>query len=170
MLKTIIVTGLITISSVAAYTQPIGDPENRRKKIEAQKVAFITTELDLTPEEAQVFWPVYNQAQAEHREVRKKHGAGRDKRPAEGEPKKTIDTMTDKELEEKMDKMITREQAELDLRKKYLAKYKEVLPIKKVAKLYQSEKKFRKKLMSEIRGSGRDRYPDRARQKTKARF
>jgi hypothetical protein len=32
-----------------------------REKIEVQKVAFITTQLDLTTAEAQVFWPVNNQ-------------------------------------------------------------------------------------------------------------
>ena len=35
--------------------------EKKRDKIEAQKVAFITTELDLTSVESQSFWPIYNE-------------------------------------------------------------------------------------------------------------
>ena len=35
--------------------------ENRKEQIESQKIAFFTAELELTPEEAQLFWPVYNQ-------------------------------------------------------------------------------------------------------------
>lgn len=38
--------------------------ENRQEQIEqieSQKIAFFTAELELTPEEAQLFWPVYNQ-------------------------------------------------------------------------------------------------------------
>ena len=35
------------------------------QRIEAIKVAFITKKLDLTTEEAQKFWPVYNNYQKE---------------------------------------------------------------------------------------------------------
>ncbi|MBQ5517559.1 MAG: hypothetical protein IIT92_04060, partial [Bacteroidales bacterium] len=49
--------------SVLLFAQPQGKPnEEQRKKdwerLQAEKIAFITQELDLTPEEAQVFWPV----------------------------------------------------------------------------------------------------------------
>ncbi|HHZ64837.1 MAG TPA: hypothetical protein EYN38_10370 [Flavobacteriales bacterium] len=168
-LKHTIVAGVILLGSLTAYAQPKGGPANRKKQIEARKVAFITSELNLSPEEAQVFWPVYNQAQAERKALREKHKTMRDIKVKEGEPKKTLDTMTDKELEEKMEYMMVHEQAELDLKKKYLKKYKEVLPIRKVAKLYQAEKKFKKKLMSDIRGSGdqRGHMPERKRIRTR---
>ena len=32
--------------------------EDKRKEFEAQKVAFFTQEMDLTPEEATKFWPL----------------------------------------------------------------------------------------------------------------
>jgi len=151
-IKTIILVVFILMGSVAAFAQNEGGPSDRRRQIEAQKIAFITSELELTPEEAQVFWPVYNQAKAERKTLRKAHREMRHGKAEEGAPKKTLDSMTDKELEEKMDAMIAHEQAELDLRKKYLAKYKEVLPMHKVAKLYQAERKFKKKLMANIKG------------------
>ena len=44
---------LSTIGSAVKFDQ-------KRKKIEIQKIAFITKALDLSSEEAQVFWPVYN--------------------------------------------------------------------------------------------------------------
>jgi len=169
-LKHTIVAGVILLGSLTAYAQPEGGPVNRKKQIEARKVAFITTQLNLSPEEAQIFWPVYNQAQAERKALREKHKATRDIKVKEGEPKKTLDTMTDKELEEKMEYMMVHEQAELDLKKKYLNKYKEVLPIKKVAKLYQAEMKFKKRLMSDIRGSGDKRGQMPERKKSRARF
>ena len=170
ILKHTIVTGVIILGSLTAYAQPEGGPANRKKQIEARKVAFITSELNLSPEEAQIFWPVYNQAQAERKALREKYKTMRDIKVKEGEPKKTLDTMTDKELEEKMEYMMVHEQAELDLKKKYLNKYKEVLPIKKVAKLYQAEMKFKKRLMSDIRGSGDQRGQMPERKKSRARF
>ncbi len=94
-LKNTIVAGVILLGSLTAYAQPEGGPANRKKQIEARKVAFITSELNLSPEEAQVFWPVYNQAQAERKALREKHKAMRDIKVKEGEPKKTLDTMTD---------------------------------------------------------------------------
>jgi len=42
-----------------------------QEKIEAQRVAFITQELDLTPDEAKVFWPVYNEYDAKRHEFKK---------------------------------------------------------------------------------------------------
>ena len=35
--------------------------DKKREKIEVQKVAFITTQLELTTEEAQAFWPLHNE-------------------------------------------------------------------------------------------------------------
>ncbi len=37
------------------------DEEIRAEKIQSLKIAFITQKLQLTPDEAQKFWPVYNQ-------------------------------------------------------------------------------------------------------------
>ena len=165
-IKNTIVAGVILIGSLSAYAQTSeGGPANRKKQIEARKIAYITSELELTPEEAQVFWPVYNQYQAERKELRKKHKELRGPKSKEGEAKKMLDSMSDKELEAMMDNMIAHDQAGLDLKKKYMAKYKEVLPIKKVAKLYRAEKRFKERLMRDIRGGGRQRgqMPERQR-------
>lgn len=35
--------------------------ENRRERIKSLKVAYLTEKLDLSPEEAAAFWPVYNE-------------------------------------------------------------------------------------------------------------
>ena len=45
--------------------------EDRKEKIEAMKVAFITQKLDLSSKEAQVFWPLYNDYQDKLQALRK---------------------------------------------------------------------------------------------------
>ena len=40
-----------------------------RERVRAEKVAFLTEQVDLTESEAQVFWPIYNQIQKEQREA-----------------------------------------------------------------------------------------------------
>ena len=52
------------ILSVTAFAIPPhnqGGKNDWREKIKAEKVAFLTTRMDLTPQEAEKFWPVYNQ-------------------------------------------------------------------------------------------------------------
>jgi hypothetical protein len=45
--------------SAAAQEEEAGNM-NDQKKIQAMEVAYITKELNLSPEEAQKFWPVFN--------------------------------------------------------------------------------------------------------------
>src|ERR1700749_3555559 len=51
---------LFTVICASAQTDP--PVENQKmQNIEALKIAFISRQLELTPDEAQKFWPVYNQ-------------------------------------------------------------------------------------------------------------
>ena len=52
---------MTALISATASAQPNIPEDNWKKRMMSEKVAFFTVELDLTPEEAQKFWPVYNQ-------------------------------------------------------------------------------------------------------------
>ena len=52
--------------------------------------------------------------------------------------------ISDKELEEIMDSRLQMSKDILDLKIKYHEKFKEIIPIKKVAKYYEATKEFRK--------------------------
>ena len=52
----------------AAFGQPKPDGD-WKEKIQAEKIAFLTAELNLTPQEAQTFWPIYNQINKEKDEA-----------------------------------------------------------------------------------------------------
>ncbi|NVO02307.1 MAG: hypothetical protein HXX09_06350 [Bacteroidetes bacterium] len=132
--------------------------EERKKKIESQKVAFIATQINLTTEEAQTFWPVYNEYQAKKAELTKTfRGNNKDK--------KKIDELSDQEAGKMADDMIINEQKMLDLKKEYHSKFKSVLPIKKVVKLYDSEKQFRKVLLKQVREQKRANKPNNGQKK-----
>ena len=49
------------------------DFSDKNETISAMKISFLTQKLNLTPREAQVFWPVYNQYEDELESVRKTH-------------------------------------------------------------------------------------------------
>jgi hypothetical protein len=151
MKKTIIatctVTTLILLAVVSAMAQPGRGMQHRRGQIESQKIAYLTKELELTPQEAQVFWPVYNEFDAKRRALRDSFHANAVKTD------KTIDELSDKEAAELADNQIIESQKLLDLRKEYHSKFKTVLPIKKVLKLYEAERGFQKELLGQIRGN-----------------
>ena len=67
------------------------------------------------------------------------------------ESKENIDELSDKEVEKLVDEEISERQKELDLQKEYHAKFKAVLPIKKVAKLYRAEDKFKRVLLNKLK-------------------
>jgi hypothetical protein len=50
-------------------TQTTTFTDQREQDIEALKVAFLSKQLELTPEEAQQFWPVYNQYSTELKQI-----------------------------------------------------------------------------------------------------
>lgn len=140
----------------ACTAQPMGPHHDKREQIEAHKIAFITRHLDLTPEEAQVFWPVYNQCQKQQEELRKNRmeqfpaPSKEEPTPERKDKRKNLDEMSDKEVEAMIDNEMTFRQKELDMEKECHAKYKQVLPIKKVAELYRAEREFKRELLKKM--------------------
>ena len=124
---------------------PKNQPGARQENIEAQRIAFITQELALTPDEAKVFWPVYNEYDAKRIELRKTF------RDNNNLSKIDIDKLSDKDATQILDNQIIEAQKLLDLRKEYHSKFKTVLPAVKVLKLYNTERDFQKMLIDKIR-------------------
>ena len=145
-------------AAVVLFAQPQGGPkpdENQRKKeferIQAEKIAFITQELDLSPEEAQVFWPVYNQCWKEALDCHKKMRDAFD-----GIRGKKADELSDKELEAKVEAYVQASRASNQVLTDWYPKFRKVLPIRKVAKLYQAEEAFQQRMINNLR-----KHPER---------
>ena len=114
------------------------------RDIESIRIAYITRQLNLTPEESQVFWPVYNQYQDEMQAFKK----GR--RLEMQDAKRNFDVLSDQEVAEVVDDMVAMKQQELDLFLRYHEEFKKILPIRKVAKLYKAESEFTQKLLNRL--------------------
>lgn len=142
MILTICMSMLATFNMLA---QPGSRMQEKKEQIEAMKIGFITKQLDLTSEEAKNFWPVYNQYQKELDDLRKKRRGDR------REAKDDFENMSDKEMEKVVDDEIVFKQSELDIIKKFHTQFKQVLPIKKVARLYRSEEDFKRELLQKLK-------------------
>ena len=98
------------------------------EKMKAARVAFLTTELDLSAKEAEAFWPVYNQAQEE------KDAAFKNTRTAYREMMAAIkDGKSDKEVAVLLDKYLKAAKVPAELDAEYAPEYLKVLPATKVA-------------------------------------
>ena len=130
-----------------ATSQPMGGKqhsEEHRERIKSMKIAFITERLSLTPDEAQQFWPVYNQFQEELNELRSKHAR-------EMHRDKSVAELTEEEAAVYAEYEISRIEETAHLKRKYHEKYLKILPVRKVALLYEAEKDFNRRLFREMR-------------------
>ncbi|MBL7964847.1 MAG: hypothetical protein JNM31_13500 [Flavobacteriales bacterium] len=146
---------LLTCLSICMFTMPIlaqdddGPliPEEKLQEIKAQKAAFLTSQMDLTPEEAQRFWPVYNKYDKEldgirteqrelMKEVRDKDRAG---------------NLSDADATRLMDRDLALRQRELDLRQRYTAEFRKVIGPVKTLRLGKAERDFNRELLRRAR-------------------
>jgi len=141
----IITSMLLTMSSAFSQNK---HPDKRKgfERIEAHKIAFITKVLDLTPEESEKFWPLYNEYSAKERQLRKDFEANK--------PKKG---MSEEEANKVIDFYFSNEQQKLTLKRNYYDKFKMILPATKVVKLHVAENRFKRKLLKKLRKNKRRR-------------
>jgi hypothetical protein len=135
---------LLLITTSVCSAQNNRPPDDQREKIEAQKEAFITERLQLTSEEAQKFWPLYNQYNNSKEELTKLFF--NDIRRF----KPNDDAMSDKDASELADNYIRHAQKMLDIQKEYHLRFKEILPPKKLLKLYNVEREFQRMLLKRL--------------------
>jgi len=128
---------MIFLSVQLAQSQDRGE---MFKKIEAQKVGFLTSELELTPDEAMDFWPVYNAYQAEHRALRefgKKDLRGKE--------------ITDDEALKIIDRLFEIQEKELLLQKQLYQDLEGIISPTKKVRLHIAEKKFKQRLLERVK-------------------
>lgn len=98
-------------------TAGFGVQAQNGNRLEALKIAYVTKKMDLSPEEAQKFWPIYNLYAAELRQTRQNA---------------TRNNQSEIELDESL----------LGIRKKYNSQFNQVLSAEKVNTFFKSEKEF----------------------------
>lgn len=126
---------LFALSSTALIAQKGEKKAENEAERKAKMEAYLTEQLELTDAEKKAFFPVYEQFQKEKKALRAASRAMKKKGVK-------MEDLSDAELEEVMQASFETKQKELDLKKKYHEKFKKVLPLKKVAKLYMVERKM----------------------------
>lgn len=157
MKKWLLILALIS-PTTTLLAQPGGPvAAARQEQVKAAKIGFITRELNLTEEEAQKFWPVYNKFDNEREAHRRKMMALRLETGSSG------DVMSDKEAEAAVEQYLQLRQEEVDLEKRFYQSVKKVLPAEKVALLFQAEKRFQRELLRNLQQRREEKPPFRGR-------
>lgn len=110
-----------------------------QERLKSEKIAFLTDAMELTPSEAERFWPVYNKAEKERNE------SFRVALESYFALKNAVDNgKGEKEVSALLDKYIQSQKASNGIDEKYVDLYKKIISGEKVAKLYIAEEEFRR--------------------------
>ncbi len=132
----VVVLALFSLTRTAVSAHQEGDWQ---EKMKAERVAFLTTAMDLTPAEAEKFWPVYNSMEAERRA-----SFGKVMRAYKALSDGVAAGKTDKELEVLVNDYTTANKNSHSIEAKYTPQLVKVLSVSKVAKLFVAEEEFRR--------------------------
>ena len=132
----VVVLALFSLTRTAVFAHQEGDWQ---EKMRAERVAFLTTAMELTPAEAEKFWPVYNSMEAERRA-----SFGKVMRAYKALSDGVAAGKTDKELEVLVNDYTTANKNSHSIEAKYTPQLVNVLSVSKVAKLFVAEEEFRR--------------------------
>jgi len=125
------------------------------EQVQVERIAYFTEKIGLTPEEAQQFWPIYN-------EMDNKRTALFDERAAIIQRfVNQSDNLTERQITEQLNRLVAIQQQESALPTEYDARFRKVLSSRKVMNLYVAEMGFRNYLLQTIRYRRDDGAPNR---------
>jgi len=142
MKKMMLLAGLLFLGKYCV-AQAGQQRQGNVQKVEALKIAYISRQLDLSPDEARRFWPVYNQYQQDLRKLvqdKRQHQLSR----------KELQAASNEEATQALNNQLDDQQKALSLRKTYKQKFMQVLSPQKVMLLYKSERDFNNRLIREL--------------------
>jgi len=121
---------MMSLVTTGVYAQ-----KQAKEKIESARIGFITERLGLTPDQAERFWPLYNEYRDRNQYAARKFHQYKQSIDAENPSEQESKRLVDMELELK--------QQRLDLEKEYSKRMLDVITTQQVAALRDAERDFR---------------------------
>jgi hypothetical protein len=141
-------TGLFTVALLlhtpahAQLTGRTGQGSRRVTQLDNAKIAFITSRVSLTQDQAQRFWPLYNEFTGKRRELNR---TTRLLRRDAANP-----SLSDAQLRDSFRQEFALRQDQLNLDKEYFDKLQKVLTLRQVTQLYEAERDFTKEVLKRV--------------------
>ena len=125
------------------------DDKGWQERMKAERVAYLTSAMDLTPAEAEKFWPVYNSMESERRasfsKVMKAYKALKEALEA-GKPENEISPL--------MTAYVNAMKDSRSVEAKYVPIFSKIISVEKVAKLFVGEEEFRRQQINHWNDKG----------------
>lgn len=137
-MRTLIIALLLSVS-LHSFSQD----NDRRERIKALKVAYLTEQLELSKTEAQQFWPIYNTFEEKEHELRKENYSKR--------KEINFESLSEQDAKKMIDDMVSAEKKKQELRENFIRDLQKILPSKKIIKLKVAEDEFNKKMFEEFK-------------------
>jgi len=133
---TLIMAALIV--TLSAFAQD----KKAMQKIETARIALITERLELTPDQAEKFWPLYREYNQQRRQLRQEF-----KDTRQGVDRQNL---TEEQSKELVAKAMDLKQRELNLEKQYAERMTQVISAQQILRLRNAEKDFQQMLLRRI--------------------
>lgn len=124
---------------------------DKKEQIKSLKVAFLTTELDLSSQESENFWPLFNTYDNKQFEIRhQKMKAFKSKLNNDA-----LNKMSEKDATAFLNQIEAADEELFLLRKKFSKSLRTILPASKILKLRKAEDDFNRKLLQQYGDRGK---------------
>jgi len=130
---------MVVVAQASVQAQSASNMDILREKLKADKKLLIAENLGLTDAESSAFWPIYDEYQKELEGINQR--LGRTVQSYANEY--NASTLTDDKAKALMNEALAIEEAEVALKKKYLARLEGVIPAMKAVRYLQMENKIR---------------------------
>lgn len=138
-MKKLTLTILIVLTfTVFGYGQNV----SAREKIESARIALITERLGLNPEQAEKFWPLYNEFRQKNESLKKEYEAAK----AQIDPQ----TATDDEKRKLLNLGLSLKERKVDLERDYSQKMLRIISAQQMMSLRKAEDDFRRMILEQL--------------------
>ena len=120
----------------------VAQDEDALKKVESARIALITERLELTPEQAEKFWPLYREYVAKRQDLRREY---MDARKSVNHEK-----LTEEESKRLLNKGLELKERQLALDKLYSERLTNVITTRQILQLRKAEEDFRQMLLERL--------------------
>ncbi len=143
MIKKILFLVAFVCINISAFCQEKNDNltwEQRKQQFKADKIAFISTAMDFTVEEAQAFWPIYNKFDEKLDQIG-------EKRRLTFDPRKTeLSNLSEAQCTNILETSFELDKEELNAKDEFYKELKSRFSSSKILKYYRAEHEFRRKI------------------------
>ena len=132
---------LLTVAPALSFAQTGTGRSERLTQLENARVAYLTEKISLTQDQAQKFWPVYNDFTTKRRDLNRRMRQLRTTSP---------DALSDQQIRDNLTQALDLRQQEVKLEKDYFDKFQKVLSIRQVGQLYAAERNFTREVIKRV--------------------